>query len=158
MKTRILLIATGALLSMTASAFAVPTITYPNPVGSGTCTITLQVSSNTGGDIEGVPVSDHILVATKVAAGDPCNPSANNQYGQGFIGKLTVATGVSKTGAIVGSYNANYGVSYVTVISWPLPKVSGTGTIDTFLNSCQAGGTNCYTLTYGGAYTFTRTH
>jgi hypothetical protein len=154
----ILALATGALLSTTASSFAA-VVTYPNPGDGGktTCTESLSTSSNSADSIQGAAVSNHILVGTVTAAGDPCNTGATASYGQGFVGKLTPAAGVTKNGAIVAGYSSSYHVSYITVISWPLPAVGKTGTFDTYLNACELGGKNCGTLTYAGSTIYTRT-
>jgi hypothetical protein len=158
----ILALATGALLSTTVSAFAA-TITFPNPAGSGTCTETVAASSNSAAFIEGAAVTNHILIATVTpnSPSNACNSTVGGTaiYGEGFIGSLKPAGTTVKNGYVVGSYNPAYKVHYVSVIS-TLPAVHGTGTIDTFLNTCELTPPpkgNCNTLTYGGKVTYTRT-
>jgi hypothetical protein len=156
----ILALAAGALLSTTVSAFAA-TITFPNPAGAGTCTENIFATSNSAAFIEGAAVTNHILIATVTphSPTNACNTGTTDLYGEGFIGSLKPAGTTVKTGYIVGSYNPAYKVHYVSVIS-TLPAVGKTGTIDTFLDTCEITPPpkgNCSTLTYGGKVTYTRT-
>jgi hypothetical protein len=151
-----LALAAGALLSTTVSAFAVPTIQYTPPGGKVACNEQIYTSSNSAAFIEGAAVTNHVLVATINPKGDACaSPTAAN-YGEGFIGTVKPSGTVIKNGAFVAGYSATYKLHYITVISWPLPAVGGSGTLDVYLSNGETG-KNGQALVYGGKMTYKRT-